>query len=78
MSCASIARLARLPASRNIIFPLVRDGSQWSLWAISFMPRTCLHCGKPPCADVCPTGDIEKREDGIVRIDRELCIGRMS
>ena len=40
-----------------------------------FLPTTCLHCAKPPCAEVCPTKAIKKRGDGIVVIDEELCIG---
>jgi tetrathionate reductase subunit B len=40
-----------------------------------FVPTTCYHCAKPPCAEVCPTGAIEKRADGIVIIDANLCTG---
>jgi anaerobic dimethyl sulfoxide reductase subunit B (iron-sulfur subunit) len=36
----------------------------------------CLHCGKPACMEVCPTGAISKRrEDGIVVVDRDKCNG---
>jgi anaerobic dimethyl sulfoxide reductase subunit B (iron-sulfur subunit) len=36
----------------------------------------CMHCAKPPCEAVCPTGAIIKRaEDGIVVVDRDKCIG---
>jgi anaerobic dimethyl sulfoxide reductase subunit B len=36
----------------------------------------CLHCGNPPCAEVCPRGAISKRpEDGIVLVDHEKCFG---
>ncbi len=36
----------------------------------------CMHCGKPACAAVCPTGAITKRaEDGIVLVDQNKCIG---
>ncbi len=45
---------------------------------VDFIPTTCHHCGKPPCADVCPTEAIKKREDGIVIIDPDLCIGCMA
>jgi ferredoxin-like protein FixX len=39
-------------------------------------PRSCLHCAKPDCVTVCPTGASYKRaEDGIVLVDEELCIG---
>ncbi|MEM2703403.1 MAG: 4Fe-4S dicluster domain-containing protein [Candidatus Bathyarchaeia archaeon] len=43
--------------------------------AIDYIPVMCKHCGDPPCAKICPTNAITKREDGIVLIDPELCIG---
>jgi len=35
----------------------------------------CIHCRQPLCKDACPVNAINKREDGIVLIDEELCIG---
>jgi Fe-S-cluster-containing dehydrogenase component len=35
----------------------------------------CLHCIHPPCQDACPTGAITKRDDGIVLVDSESCVG---
>jgi anaerobic dimethyl sulfoxide reductase subunit B (iron-sulfur subunit) len=34
----------------------------------------CHHCAMPKCFVACPTGAIEKRGDGIVWINKELCI----
>ena len=39
------------------------------------MPVMCQHCENPPCQDVCPTGASFKRADGIVMVDRHICIG---
>ncbi len=38
-------------------------------------PVMCQHCENPPCVDVCPTGASFKRADGIVLVDRHICIG---
>ncbi len=35
----------------------------------------CQHCAEPPCVDVCPTGASFKRVDGIVLVDKHICIG---
>jgi molybdopterin-containing oxidoreductase family iron-sulfur binding subunit len=42
---------------------------------ITDLPLMCQHCEEPPCVDVCPTNASMKREDGIVLVDRHLCIG---
>ena len=39
------------------------------------LPLLCMHCEDPPCKDVCPTGATKQRADGIVWIDKDLCIG---
>ncbi|MFV0515396.1 MAG: sulfate reduction electron transfer complex DsrMKJOP subunit DsrO [Jhaorihella sp.] len=39
------------------------------------MPVMCQHCEEPPCVDVCPTGASFKRADGIVLVDKHICIG---
>jgi molybdopterin-containing oxidoreductase family iron-sulfur binding subunit len=38
-------------------------------------PMMCQHCENPPCVDVCPTGASFKRVDGIVLVDKHICIG---
>jgi len=42
---------------------------------VTSLPMMCQHCEHPPCVDVCPTGASFKRADGIVLVDRHICIG---
>lgn len=39
------------------------------------LPVMCQHCEKPPCVDVCPTGASMQRADGIVQVNKHICIG---
>jgi len=39
------------------------------------LPKPCMQCDEPPCVDVCPVSATWKREDGIVVIDYNACIG---
>ena len=40
-----------------------------------FVPVGCMHCADPPCMHVCPSTATGQREDGLVTIDYDLCIG---
>lgn len=39
------------------------------------LPMMCQHCANAPCVDVCPTGASFRRADGIVLVDKHICIG---
>ncbi|NWF56312.1 MAG: 4Fe-4S dicluster domain-containing protein [Syntrophaceae bacterium] len=40
-----------------------------------FIPRRCMHCDNPPCANLCPFGALNKYEDAAVVINHDLCMG---
>jgi molybdopterin-containing oxidoreductase family iron-sulfur binding subunit len=42
---------------------------------VTTLPLMCQHCEVPPCEDVCPTGASFRRVDGIVLVDKHICIG---
>jgi molybdopterin-containing oxidoreductase family iron-sulfur binding subunit len=74
-------------ATENGISETVKDARQASQWIRKIdikevktgrthsLPMLCQHCAHPPCVDVCPTGASMKRADGIVLVDRHICIG---
>ena len=39
------------------------------------VPRRCMHCTEPPCANLCPFGAQEQTAQGAVVIDHEACLG---
>lgn len=40
-----------------------------------WFPRVCMQCDNAPCVKVCPVGATYKREDGLVLLDQDRCIG---
>ncbi|MFP4111199.1 MAG: 4Fe-4S dicluster domain-containing protein [Desulfonatronovibrio sp.] len=39
------------------------------------IPRRCLHCQNPPCANLCPWGAAVRETNGIVKINDKICLG---
>lgn len=54
------------------------DTLEWGRWPDgdrAALPHGCLHCDDPSCVNVCPTGASGKRDDGIVVVAYDRCIG---
>ncbi len=39
------------------------------------LPRRCMHCENPPCVKLCPWGSAKQEDNGLSRIDPDLCLG---
>lgn len=41
----------------------------------TFLPVLCNHCDDAPCSHACPSGATFIRPDGVVMVDKDMCIG---
>ena len=54
----------------------VEEGADFANLKTAYLVYGCNHCAEPACKEICPANAIFKREeDGIVYIDRNICIG---
>jgi phenylacetyl-CoA:acceptor oxidoreductase subunit 1 len=42
---------------------------------LTTIPVRCNQCKEAPCVEVCPAEATKKREDGIVYVDNNICVG---
>lgn len=54
----------------------IADAGEYPKAKRYFLPKICNQCDDPPCIVPCPVrGATYKREDGVVMVNRDLCIG---
>ncbi len=63
-----------VPYYRNWVHALPPQGVYPDIKKVSYV-GLCNHCDDAPCVKACPTGATYKREDGVVVVDKGLCIG---
>jgi len=54
---------------------LISETGKYPLVTKHILPVRCNHCQNPKCVEVCPTGATQQREDGIVWVDPDKCMG---
>jgi Fe-S-cluster-containing dehydrogenase component len=67
------AKMHFIPPTRQYIKVLRMQDAEYT--APYYFPQPCYHCDNPPCTKVCPVDATFKRQDGIVLVDNERCIG---
>jgi len=75
-SCSIACRQVHF-VPRGIYFNrvLVTETGKYPTVKKIIMPVQCNHCQDPACVKVCPTGATFQREDGLVLVDADKCIG---
>ncbi len=73
IACKNARQLDVGPRLRQVI---VSEFGAYPDLVVTNISMSCMHCGKPACMEVCPTGAISKNsETGVVTVDDTKCIG---
>lgn len=52
-----------------------KERGQVPVVRVAYTPTLCAHCADAPCAAACPVGAYQRREDGLLVLDPEKCVG---
>lgn len=66
-------RLKILNPQQNMVFD--KPTGSFPELSMEWWPVMCQHCEDAPCIDDCPTYAIHMRDDGMVNIDAQMCVG---
>ena len=64
-----------LPAGVMFNRVLVGENGRFPSVIKEILPVLCNHCEEAVCVEVCPSGATTRRDDGIVTIDYDKCMG---
>jgi molybdopterin-containing oxidoreductase family iron-sulfur binding subunit len=75
-ACAIACKMENLLPPGVVYRPVIeQEEGEYPNVTRHWLPRPCMQCDDPPCVPVCPVGATWKRDDGIVVIDYDICIG---